>query len=121
MNNLRYYVDKHPYYMNETNYLADGSINHGQMLFDTVEDFLAEWGDSDLDYNAVFRWDIKEKRDEDDKPLGTYSMQIAMILQRKGHLIINIIGEVTEESLEPIVTWLQGRYGYIKRIWEPIS
>jgi len=120
MKSLRELANSHPYYMSVTNYLADGSMNYGQTHYDNVADFLDEWGESDNDYNSVFRWDIHMNRDDEDEFTGTFSMQIAVILQRKGHLMIQFIDDLDEESLPAIMAWLQERYDYVKRTWKPL-
>ena len=47
---------EHPYYCNEGNYYQNGC---GQE-YSTFAEFMESEGDSDIDYNLLFRWDWKE-------------------------------------------------------------
>lgn len=65
---------KHPYYCSEGNYYSNGCYDE----YESFDDFLADWGDSDIDYNRIHRWDIS-LGDDDCKP----EVSFYYILQRK--------------------------------------
>jgi hypothetical protein len=58
---------KHSYYCNQGNYFArefsDGSEIGGE--FETWADFIEEFGDADMDFNLLFRWDWHEGEDHE--------------------------------------------------------
>ena len=49
----------HPYYCNEGNYLA-GNNDQPHDHYQTWESFMDAWGDSDMDYNFLFRCDYMQ-------------------------------------------------------------
>jgi len=110
----------HPYYCNLGNYHT-GALT----TFMDWPSFVAEWGDADLDYNLVFRWDLKppgdaEAYDEDDRPRGRV-LEVFIMLQRKGSFIPIEVLNVQDEEIEAIRAWLQPRWEYLRKLWAPLS
>lgn len=66
-------------------------------------------------YHFVFRYDIHKQDD------GNYTLELCMMLQRKGiytHLFIKNIDDKTL-NLE-VQEWLKGRSNYIKTLWKEV-
>lgn len=63
-------------------------------------------------YNFVFRYDIDKKED------NTFSLELCIMLQRKGVYIHNFINNIDEKTLNTEVKeWLKGRCNYLKLLW----
>lgn len=112
---------KHPYYMTEGNYYARDL--HTQ--YECIKDFLDEYGDSEMDYNFVVRWDWHEGEDwnarefngDDHDHNGRFMVQF--VGQRKS-LLWTAEAAVCRAD-EPVVRqWLEPRMNYIKKMWEPL-
>jgi hypothetical protein len=111
---------KHPYYMSEGNYYARDCHTE----FKSWGEFLSEWGDADLDYNYVVRWDWREGSDWD---LGEYNgddyyrharLLIQFVGQRKA-LLLSVEVHVCRADEAAIKEWLQPRFEYAMSMWEP--
>lgn len=67
-------------------------------------------------YHFVFRYDIHKQKD------GLYTLELCMVLQRKGiytHLwIYNIDHNLLNGEVK---TWLECRYEYMNRLWQEVS
>lgn len=115
----------HPYYCNEGNYLASGSmLGEVHSRYESWEDFFEDWGQNDPDLNLVFRWDWK-RADPADYTEGeevprSDSLFVYWVLQRKA---FNRSTEcVVTEADEPAVrAWLAERAKTIAAIWEPFG
>lgn len=104
----------HSYYCNLGNYYKNGV---GEK-YRSWSDFLADWEDSDMDYNLVFRWDVKPHDDEKTE-LGYY-MEVFFILQRKGIYTFSVIDNVFDRDVKSIVEFLSPRYNHLMELWEPL-
>lgn len=109
---------QHPYYMTEGNYFAS-SRDGCHFNFKTLEDFLAEWGEADLDYNRVHRWDLSEDTDENDQPLGTWTFKVYYVLQRKANLISCHV-TVNKQDEDQIKEFLKPHAEANAKLWEGI-
>jgi hypothetical protein len=115
---------KHPYYCNEGNYFSndDSLASH----FKSWKDFLIEEGDSDMDYNLIFRFDWSEIDDNDDFTFNgdvNYRNGILKLFymgQRKG-LYRWVTVEVCRSDEPDVITFLQSRWEHMRRLWEPLS
>ena len=103
----------HPYYCSDSNFYSnEASSSHLNW-----NDFLNEWGgELDLDYNHVFRFDIKEKEQK-----GTYYMEVFFMLQRKGIFYPVSISEVKEEDAQSILEFLKPHFEKTKELWKPFT
>jgi hypothetical protein len=108
---------KHSYYCHPSNYYNNNCSHY----FDTWDKFFEEWADADKDMNLVFRWDILEKEDENEKGTGTYEMQVFIMGQRKGLYQSCTIHTVTEADVPAIVNYLKGYKDHLMAMWEPIN
>lgn len=102
---------KHDYYCCEQNYYS----REAYTSYKTFTDFINEMGESDIDMNLVFRWDIK-KYDE-----GHYCMLICIMHQRKGRYWPQEIEKVTEEDVPGIIKYLTPHLDKLKQIWKPFT
>ena len=102
---------KHHYYCNDSNFYS----NDPAQFYDNWEDFYSEFGDADLDYNLVFRWDLKEKE------AGEFYLQIFFMLQRKGIFKPVWIDRVKEENLPEIISFLTPYWEKLNQLWQPLS
>lgn len=110
----------HHYYCHTNNYYS----NDGAMDFCCFDDFEGEWmgDDLDIDYNLVFRFDIKEKYDDEDNIIkGKFRAEIFFILQRKGIFRPVTVDNITRKEAKKIIKWLQPHWDYLKDIWSPLS
>ena len=113
----------HPYYCEEGNYLAVPA-RHADLdcwsKYDSWKAFFEDWGDSDPDYNLVFRWDWHawhlEYPDEHSEP--KHELQIFFMLQRKAFNKSASV-TVTEDDEPAVRAWLEERSKKVRDIWEP--
>ncbi len=116
---------KHAYYCNEGNYFASGG-DRVSAKYQTWADFVAEEGDSDMDYNLLFRWDWSERNDSDEPTFN------GDVYYRNGRLLLFWMGQRkglyrwSEVSVcradEPAVrAWLQPRFDYLMALWSPLA
>jgi len=111
---------KHAYYCNVGNFYSNECV----YPHETFKDFLDEMGDADLDYNLLFRFDIKE-HDKDDyeegeAPDGFYG-EFFIMQQRKGRFVVCKVKTITEDDVQLILAYLEPRYEYLKALWEPLK
>lgn len=107
----------HAYYCNLGNYYSNG-CGHS---YESFRDFMSEWGNTDMDYNLLFRWDWKcENLDDDESPTGYDSLEIFWMLQRKGAYLFCEI-KVTKKDEQAVIDFLIPRWEYMKSLWEPFG
>ena len=102
----------HDYYCHTNNYYS----NEAAVQWDTWSEFYEEYEDADIDYNLIFRWDIKEK----DQP-NQYYMEVFIIHQRKGIFAPQTIEHVNENDFDSIKGLLSKHYDKLMNIWNPFS
>lgn len=116
---------KHTYYCNEGNYFATGEQHRSSGLgprFKTFADFLSGWGDADMDYNLVFRWDWVEDEDAPHKGDQNYRdgiLKLFIIGQRKG-LYNWIEVEVCRADEPAVLEYLTPRLTHLMGLWSPM-
>ena len=122
----------HPYYCNDGNYFA--SYDQAVETFECWADFLSEWDDSDLDMNAIFRWDWKEPipddydHDDPDRPdrwdgTGYHryaKLHVYFVGQRKARFH-TIIVDVCRDDEPGIIKFLHPRFQNLLSMWEPFG
>lgn len=99
---------EHPYYCSESNYHC-GTVNQE---YETMEDFLDDFEDTDLDYNHVFRWDVSE-----DEDTGKIYAQVFLILQRKGIFMPCLIENFEEDCVERYINYLNANETVVRKLW----
>lgn len=107
---------EHRYYCNEGNYHTSEDV---EVFFETWSDFLSEFGDSDMDYNLVFRWDWK--RADPVEYRKTDELLIFFMGQRKGSYYYARIDGIREEDEPSVREWLQPRFEHLLSLWSPLS
>jgi len=117
---------EHAYYCNEGNYFASGN-DQPTSSYDSWQGFLGSEGDSDPDYNLLFRWDWSfDGEDDDGNPVvhpdpyyrdGT--LKLFWIGQRKGLYRWTCVSVCKAD--EPVIReWLTGRLKHLLSLWEPL-
>jgi hypothetical protein len=107
----------HPYYCNEGNFYANGTVQrYGSWL-----DFAAAEGDADLDMNLVFRWDWA-RRDEAaaDPYYRAETLSLFYMGQRKGLYRCAIV-DVCRADEPAIRAWLAVRWAHMQTLWAPFA
>lgn len=117
MKTIKELAVKHDYYCSDSNYYS----NDARQEFDDFDDFFAEMGDADVDMNLMFRWDVKENYDDDDKPTGEYYLEAFFIQQRKGKFVPIHIRKIEEKDVQKFTEFAAKHWAKLKSIWEPLS
>jgi hypothetical protein len=104
----------HPYYCSESNYYS----NEAGATWETMTDFLAGFESADEDMNLVFRWDIRQ-RDEDNP--GRYYAEVFMMHQRKGIFSPHHIKHINEGEAIRFRAYLEKHWKVMRALWEPLS
>lgn len=109
----------HPYYCQEGNYYS----NECHFQYDSWDEFFGELGNSDPDYNLVFRWDWEKPNPDDfseEEIVPEYdTLKIFIVGQRKARLTSAEV-KVTEADENSVRLWLGERSKTLTAIWEPI-
>lgn len=114
---------EHPYYCNLSNYHSVEP--YGQ--YETLSDFLEAFKNTDMDYNLLFRWDVKKKTDEDDDSEDdstekeSYSAEFFFVMQRKGDFRAFEVKTLTEEDVESFLDFVRPRYEHLLSLWTPLK
>ena len=104
------YEVEHPFYMNEGCYFSNECHNE----YSSFDSFLEEWGDADMDYNWIIRWDwVLDST-------GNDLLKIQFFIQRKSYPISCDI-RVTKSDHKRVVEFLKPYAEYMKRMWEPFT
>jgi hypothetical protein len=103
---------KHDYYCEYQNYLDSKGVMHKK--YDSIEGFLLDWGDADMNFNLLFRWDIEE----DEKGVITFSA--FFMQQRKGNYF-STETVVTKSDEQKIKEYLVPRWEHLCKLWSPVS
>ena len=111
MNMKKLYECEHDYYCQSENYFSNDTV----MKYDSFEEFYEEWGDSDFDYNLLFRWDWKIDEETNENELYCHWMQ-----QRKGRYMATIT-EISIDDEPKVKEFLKERYKHIIELWEPFN
>lgn len=106
----------HPYYCSDSNYYS----NEGSMEFSSMTAFLDEFETADVDMNLCFRWDIREKRDDDDVDTGEFQAEVFLMLQRKGIFLPCSIASVSEDEATRFKLYALNHMETLQKIWAPL-
>lgn len=118
MNILEKLSVKHPYYCSESNYYS----NEPHEEYETMTEFLDVYETADVDMNLCFRWDIKNRSDDDDGvKAGRYYADVFMMMQRKGIFKPVEIKHINEIEAERFMVYIQKHWETVKKLWEPLS
>lgn len=72
-------------------------------------------GDADMDYNLLFRFDIKKNDDE-------YFLELHHALQRHGYKLWHaVIHNIKEEDMPSIEKYLKTHFNYLLRHWTEVK
>lgn len=112
----------HAYYCNEGNYYSTECGEH----FKSFSDFMYANGNSDFDYNLVFRFDWVEGEDEGasefngDVNYRNGLFKVFWMGQRKGIYRYSVV-EVCRADEEKVLEFLKPRWEYMKELWEGVT
>lgn len=106
----------HPYYMTEGCYYS----NECHSEHETWEDFFAEMGDADIDYNLVIRWDWRMGED-----WGVEGKEGELLIQtfqqRKARPWSHCITGIKFTDEQKVIEYLKPHWERLKQNWEGIS
>lgn len=119
----------HAYYCNADNYYS----NDCSQTFSSIDSFLEEEIDADIDYNLVFRWDWEEKVEEESTDACVQSkrqkileddipgkLSIFFMGQRKGQFR-SVSVSVTRKDEAKVIQYLKPRWEYLQALWKPLT
>lgn len=111
---MKLYEMKHKYYCGEGCYFS----NECHEKFKSWDDFLAEWGESDEDYNLLYRWDWEnyDLADADEGAEATDRLLMYFMLQRKARPM-SVYVNVHKDQEPEIREWLKRRGRTIVSFW----
>lgn len=87
--------------------------------FGSWSDFMESWGDSDYDYNLLYRWDWHEG-EEHEIPAGIAELKLFFMLQRKA-APRSVSVRVSRSDESSVREWLQARWEHMIKVWDPLS
>lgn len=102
---IRSHSIKHPYYPS----------TYDVTNWSSVDDFLTEYRDADLNYNLVIRWDIIPVS------VNVRDMVITLWHPRKSYIVQHQISDVGEEDMPKLIDYLEDHRTYHDKLWNPIQ
>lgn len=112
----------HRYYCNESNYFARESCESQYRSFAA---FLEAEGNSDMDYNLLFRWDWKEETEEGEPTFNgdvyyrNGKLKLFWMGQRKGLYRWSVV-DVCRADEPAVIEFLRPRLEHLMSLWEPL-
>lgn len=114
----------HPYYAIRGNYFGSRAEFHTD--FDSWEDFIEEYGNSDHDMNLIYRWDWKTTDPETDESTYTgddnapvETLEVFFIGQRKAKCWSAAV-KVCRNDEQKVREFLLPRLQTLMKMWEPL-
>lgn len=109
---------EHPYYWNEGAWFERGY--HEEL--DSWAEFIEQMGGADEDLNLVCRWDWSLETDDDKpmEPIGTGTLKIRYVLQRKGHCLSRDV-KVRPKDEPAVREWLMKKWAHMQSLWTPLA
>lgn len=115
----------HSYYCSDSNYDVNGNDNFGRSEYEDFKTFIDNWGLNDgkidCDYNLCFRYDIIQKRDDENELIEGFELWLFFILQRKGIYRPVWIKSITQEDIPDLEDLLKSHWEYMKKQWSEIN
>ena len=108
---------KHPYYCSSSNYYS----NDAAAFFTTMTDFLNEHEDDDIDMNLCFRFDVREREDDNGAPLGIYDAEVFILHQRNGIFRPCYIERFTDSEVQRFIEYAEKHFETLLAMWKPLS
>ncbi len=106
---------EHPYYCSTAEPIR-GTPRHFIM---TWAEFKAWHGDSDRDYNLVFRWDWMTVDDGEGAEPGEYLF--VYVFRQRQCIFVSYQVRVTPDDEAEVRDWLTIHWAHLMRMWAPIS
>lgn len=113
--NIKDLAVDHPYYCSGDNFYS----NEAAQRYNDWGEFMSEWGNADVEYNHVFRFDLK-KKDECDGIVEYYA-EVFFIIQRKGIFIPCHIDIIQDSDVQSIEEFLKKHWNEVLKMWKPFS
>lgn len=110
---------EHPYHWMEGAWFQNG---YHQEL-ESWAAFMEQMGDVDDELNLLCRWDWHVDTDDNDmpvEPIGTGTLCLRYVLQRKGHCLSRDV-KVRPEDEPAIREWLTKKWVVMQRLWTPFT
>lgn len=107
----------HPYYCSDSNYYS----NQASERFSTMSDFLDAYFESDVDMNLCFRWDVKQKEDDNENKIDEYRAEIFIMLQRKGIFRPIMVESFNQSEVDRFLEYIKKHQETLAKIWEPLK
>lgn len=106
----------HPYYCSDSNYFSNQTEH-----FSTMSDFLDAYSECDVDMNLCFRWDVKQKEDDDENKIDQYRAEIFLMLQRKGIFRPIMVDSFNQSEADRFFEYIKKHHETLVKIWEPLK
>jgi hypothetical protein len=113
----------HRYYCSEGNYFTAESV---ESYFKSFAEFMEDSGDSDMDYNLLFRWDWLEHDDSGsnnfngDNYYRNGRLKLFWMGQRKGLYRYSVV-EVCRADEPAVIEFLSPRLAHLMSLWSPLT
>lgn len=105
---------EHDYYCNLNNYYSNDCLQE----YTSWQSFTREYGNVDMDYNLLFRWDWEKATP--DNELNHDQLQLYFMQQRKGRFVSCIV--LIRDEDEPAVREYLTKYkAHLDKLWMPIE
>lgn len=107
---------EHAYYMSA----PDGETHA------SVDEFINNWKDYDIDLNHIIRWDFHVQDDADLEtidshgPMGSTYCDVVFVMPRKGYLFSNRIKHVKAHETPKLLAFLKKHWEYMQSQWGPV-
>ena len=85
------------------------------LVYQTFDDFYDDFSTADINWNLIFRWDVKRRE------TGSCFCELHMLQQRKGAYTPILIEELREKDEIELLDFLQAHWDYLQDIWAPLS
>lgn len=121
MTDKNLWQSKHPYHGTSGCYYAPATECH--QTYQSWGAFAEEWGDADLDYNLLYRWDWlegKSNENEDGELAHRARLELYFIQQRRA-VPFSVYVYVTREDEPQVREYLTARYEHLLKLWTPLS
>lgn len=106
---------EHPYHCSPHDYYRPPSET---LEYETIDEFLLEFGDSDIDMNYVFRWDWHTDAGES---MTLDRVEIFFIKQRKGIFMPVIVTHPSRDDEPKLRKFLEKHWHLTQKLWDPFQ
>lgn len=108
-------LSDHNHHFHDQSSTENFHAKQAKLVYKTFDDFYNEFSTADVNWNLVFRWDVKNRFND------TCFCELHMIQQRKGAYTPIIIETLEEKDEIELLDYLQAHWDYLRDIWAPLS